>query len=305
MSEENIGEIIKEALASNSVEDLTGVVTELEGWMTNSLSQESRELLEGLLGDLSTGDFLEKCDFEGAASLVMQIATAIGDTLSAESGGGDIDQTQPFLQLSEKVFEQLESKASSSLEYLHLARSTNYALLHHFEDFAKRMVDLAVESALTEDFSGQVFAYFCDTCENEYFKYGSAIENLTGRLSRFCLHEVIGLDPLEQQEYDSWPTTFDSDWGEKTLPALTSFKGLRELDLSCINFSTIPSEIGELVNLESLDLSCNAAAKVLPPEIKNLERLKRLNLEECDSLENIDAIKELEIEELTLPDHLK
>jgi len=66
-------------------------------------------------------------------------------------------------------------------------------------------------------------------------------------------------------------------------------KNLKKLDFSSNSIAELPPEIGELNNLESLDMGYNGSwskGLIIPKEIGNLKKLKFLDLQRC----NIDAL---------------
>ncbi|XP_062016567.1 putative disease resistance protein RGA3 isoform X2 [Rosa rugosa] len=68
---------------------------------------------------------------------------------------------------------------------------------------------------------------------------------------------------------------------------ISNFKYMRVLDLSGSLLEELPSSIGRLCHLRSLDLSCNDKIKWLPKSICELLNLQSLNLGFCDALEEI------------------
>ena len=70
------------------------------------------------------------------------------------------------------------------------------------------------------------------------------------------------------------------------LPQIGQLVNLTELNLSNSNlFGEIPSEIGNLVNLESLDISrCPGISGPIPPEIGNLVNLTNLDISGCENI---------------------
>ena len=64
---------------------------------------------------------------------------------------------------------------------------------------------------------------------------------------------------------------------------------LRRFDLSFTPLAVLPAEIGNLHNLQRLNLSNNPLLAVLPPEIGNLHNLQVLNLSNDPSLEALPA----------------
>nr|KYP66437.1 Putative disease resistance protein RGA4 [Cajanus cajan] len=82
-----------------------------------------------------------------------------------------------------------------------------------------------------------------------------------------------------------------------------SFKKLRVLDLRDLEIGTVPSSIGDLKDLEYLDLSQNNIMEKLPNNITKLFKLQTLKLFCCYSLkelpkdfENLKQLKHLDIE---------
>ncbi|TQE05220.1 hypothetical protein C1H46_009199 [Malus baccata] len=64
-------------------------------------------------------------------------------------------------------------------------------------------------------------------------------------------------------------------------------KCLRTLNLSWSDISEVPKEIGELIHLRHIDLSCNHRLKILPDSICELYNLYTLRLCYCKSLEKL------------------
>ena len=255
-------------------------------------NREDPEELDCLLRGLMGGDFLEKADLAQTAS-ILQDATA--GMVSAYCD--DEDRQDTALGLSLSLFSRLAARVTTARECLGLARNTTYEFCH-LEDFACRMVDKAVELAVEEGVDADLLAYFWETCWDEYFRYTEAIDDLAGSLEEFRLADFA-------DGADSWPAEFSSmEWSDKPMPKLKSFRNLRKLDLSGQCFGELPAELGELEKLEELDLGDNPV-EILPVEIAKLKNLKTLDLAGCESLENVDAIKDLKIEDLRLPEHLK
>lgn len=94
-------------------------------------------------------------------------------------------------------------------------------------------------------------------------------------------------------------------WGAKDVPAsIGKLKNLTTLVLSSCDFRTPPESIGELSNLELLNISENPSLRALPESLGNLSRLRFLILEEDPLLTQLpDSLRRLtRVEEIRLSD---
>lgn len=90
---------------------------------------------------------------------------------------------------------------------------------------------------------------------------------------------AIGAIPKEISKLTKLKRFSASKCGLKALPAeLKANAALEILDFSYNSFTTIPVEITELIKLRTLDVSFNKTLAAYPPEMKNLEALRLLNL---------------------------
>lgn len=79
------------------------------------------------------------------------------------------------------------------------------------------------------------------------------------------------------------------------LPAAIGELNLKALSLNCKNLKEIPKEIGNMSNLESLNLNNCSELMTLPQEIYNLKNLKSIDINHCSKLESLpEKPKELE-----------
>jgi hypothetical protein len=75
---------------------------------------------------------------------------------------------------------------------------------------------------------------------------------------------------------------------------LSTAMPLKVLDLSCTSITSLPTSLGQLGQLEFLNLSGCLRLKNLPESTGNLSRLRFFNIENCQSLESLpDSIGEL------------
>jgi hypothetical protein len=95
--------------------------------------------------------------------------------------------------------------------------------------------------------------------------------------SRFCAPELLAL-LLGGNPIVSLPASF-----------LRTFRKLRVLDLSGGKFWYLPTELGDLKDLVSLDLSCCENVEYLPDAVRKLHVLKHLKLSECLSLKYLPS----------------
>ena len=63
--------------------------------------------------------------------------------------------------------------------------------------------------------------------------------------------------------------------------------------------SVLPTEIGQLVNLENVDISSNALAGAIPSEIGDLQKLQSLDIGENTNLKGNIPAEVCQIESLT------
>jgi Leucine-rich repeat (LRR) protein len=95
-----------------------------------------------------------------------------------------------------------------------------------------------------------------------------------------------------------------SDMTTHIVKALSKTK-ITHLDLSNNDITTIPPEIGKLLQLQVLDLSCNYHIAIIPPEIGNLSQLQVLDLSHNFNIVTIppEIGKLLQLQVLNLSDN--
>lgn len=88
-------------------------------------------------------------------------------------------------------------------------------------------------------------------------------------------------------------------------PAIGVLKNLTQLTITKGQFSDIPLEIGNLVNLESLSIFYCPLVRYLPNTIGNLSKLQLLNITHCGLMDITEAIARLiNLQELVLKDNI-
>lgn len=66
-------------------------------------------------------------------------------------------------------------------------------------------------------------------------------------------------------------------------------KNETELNLDCLSLTSLPPEIEELTQLQTLDLMANRALTQLPESLSTLQNLRRLDLDHCSNLSTLPA----------------
>ncbi len=100
------------------------------------------------------------------------------------------------------------------------------------------------------------------------------------------------LDLNAKLRVDAWRDTHYSHQIPNSLSGISNLKNVTELHLKHQQWETLPVEIGEMENLEVLNVSCNKLRE-LPDFILKLKKLRVLNLKQNYGLKTIPDISEL------------
>ncbi|XP_028215248.1 putative disease resistance protein RGA3 [Glycine soja] len=116
------------------------------------------------------------------------------------------------------------------------------------------------------------------TINNVYLKDEEIIDNYVGRVSLSSELDV-------SKVFTRLHVLILKNLGMKVLPgSIGDLKSLRYLDLSRNNFNKLPICIGELLHLQTLQLSHCLKLKELPDDVNYFASLRHLEVDECTNL---------------------